>query len=637
MNRSCGERRALARRRWHNPAVPAPRLSFVLVFAAWSIAAVLLTALSRIVATGTESIPVDLAWAGVLTALVVLLRWPGAAVLCGGGVLAALDLYAFDVANQGLSSLVDIAREEGLPALAMVLDESGIGAVQIGGMFAGCLIFGGLSGCLWRRLATRQVGWGRFLAAMSVALVVAVALDPGLAVPRITGHFWGQDRLIAGEVARRGELPRIQLPAGGLPAPHTDLPLPRDGRYAATRVLVFVVEALRADAIDAVVTPNIARFAAGSSRWLDARSAGDATHPGWYSILYGRWGLHWYRLRHRGGAGPNGMSPGLAELQRHGGVGLYSGARLDFYELSGVALGRPAPSDPPAPDFIDARACHAAGAVRRSDCDVCAVDHFLVALKAAKLPSTNFIFFDGTHVPYDWPAGHEPRFTPVSDPDLLRHGDLGAHGVAGLKNRYRSALHAVDVQFGRILDALDERADADRTLIILTGDHGEEFLEHGRLTHASEPCALQSRVPILIRGPGFAASERRGMAAHADILPTILFALRDRATFALRDGATTSEPVPLDGAPLQIAKAREFGLVVHTGATPPSLFALHRGEHVLRLAFADRAPPESARALLVVDDWPRERIADVFGDALHTVFGVDRAAIMAHRPDQSGR
>ncbi len=612
-----------ARKLGHNRGVPAPRFSIALVAVAWALVSLLLVALSRTVAPGAVSVVGDVAWAGVVTILLVIGRSPAAAVACGGGVLAALDLYAFAMANQGLSSLVDIGRQEGVAALRIVLDESGVGAGQIAGLFTGCIVLGLVGGWLWSRWSIRPVRWRYLGLLLGLALGVAVLADPGLAVPRILGHFWGPDRLIAGQVARRGELPSIPLPA--VPPSAAALPPPATATATApaSRVVVVIVEALRADAIDPETTPHMARFAASGSRWLDARAAANATHPGWYAIMYGRWGHRWYDIRHRRHNGDAGMSPVLADLQHDGGVGAYSGARLDFYELSGVALGRPAPTNPAATDFIDARTCHRNGAVLRSDCDRCAIDHFRAVLAAGKLPRTSFVFFDGTHVPYDWPADHKPRFVPVTDADLLRHGEFGAHGIPGLKNRYRSALHAVDVQFGRMLEALDAAPGGERTLVILTGDHGEEFMEHGRLTHASELCAEQTRVPIIVRGPGFPASERAGMANHVDILPTVLRALRGGK-------GMPASPAPLDGKPLQDGPPRDWAMVVHAGATSPVLLALHKGPHVLTMAFAARAHPAAARALLVVDDWPRDRIADVFGDALRAVFGIDRGAILSH-------
>ncbi len=50
-----------------------------------------------------------------------------------------------------------------------------------------------------------------------------------------------------------------------------------------------------------------------------------------------------------------------------------------------------------------------------------------------------------------------------------------------LRNRYSNSAHWVDVQLGRIYQYLREQNLLDNTVVIVTGDHGEEFMEKGVL------------------------------------------------------------------------------------------------------------------------------------------------------------
>src|SRR5262249_41017727 len=75
-----------------------------------------------------------------------------------------------------------------------------------------------------------------------------------------------------------------------------------------------------------------------------------------------------------------------------------------------------------------------------------------------------------------------------------------------------------------LLDEL-ERLGLDRdTLVVVTADHGEEFLEHGGLYHGRSLYEEVIRVPLILRLPGrVAAGERRdALVRQVDILPTIL-------------------------------------------------------------------------------------------------------------------
>ena len=96
------------------------------------------------------------------------------------------------------------------------------------------------------------------------------------------------------------------------------------------------------------------------------------------------------------------------------------------------------------------------------------------------------------------------------------------------RERYASVLYdgeiaSVDEAIGRLIERLEERGFLDRTLIVLTADHGEGLGEHGELTHALLLYSQTIRVPLIVRDPGGPAGERvAAPVATVDILPTIL-------------------------------------------------------------------------------------------------------------------
>ena len=74
---------------------------------------------------------------------------------------------------------------------------------------------------------------------------------------------------------------------------------------------------------------------------------------------------------------------------------------------------------------------------------------------------------------------------------------------------YEASIASIDFEIGAILDALEERALLDSTLVILTADHGEQMGEHGLFDHMQSLYQPLTHVPLLFRLPG----ARRGGAS----------------------------------------------------------------------------------------------------------------------------
>lgn len=88
---------------------------------------------------------------------------------------------------------------------------------------------------------------------------------------------------------------------------------------------------------------------------------------------------------------------------------------------------------------------------------------------------------------------------------------------------YRAAVPHLDSQMGSFFDELKRRGLYDRSLIVITSDHGEEFREHGRFIH-SQPYDEAIGVPLLIKFPGSwkAGTRVSEVVETVDILPTLL-------------------------------------------------------------------------------------------------------------------
>jgi arylsulfatase A-like enzyme len=118
-----------------------------------------------------------------------------------------------------------------------------------------------------------------------------------------------------------------------------------------------------------------------------------------------------------------------------------------------------------------------------------------------------------------------------------------------LRSLYDGQLVFVDAWIGRILDDLKADHLYDSSLIVLTGDHGEAFWEHGFIHHSNAPYEELLHVPLLIKLPG---SENGGSRVETpvgliDLLPTLLDLIGARST-APRDGTSFRDRLEAPGA-----------------------------------------------------------------------------------------
>ena len=70
-----------------------------------------------------------------------------------------------------------------------------------------------------------------------------------------------------------------------------------------------------------------------------------------------------------------------------------------------------------------------------------------------------------------------------------------------MRANYAGEVSAADAALGRAIERLRAAGRLDRTIVVVTSDHGEEFHEHGGWTHGQSLYEELVRVPLVIRGP----------------------------------------------------------------------------------------------------------------------------------------
>ncbi len=133
-----------------------------------------------------------------------------------------------------------------------------------------------------------------------------------------------------------------------------------------------------------------------------------------------------------------------------------------------------------------------------------------------KDPFFAYIHFYQLHEEYYYPPGYTndyPGFEKLSD--------------------YDKATLYTDEVFGRMIEQMTQQGLLENTIIAVTADHGEAFMEHGRKGHSTSCYWEQVRVPMMLYIPGMSGGETDAHVGNLDLLPTAaeLFDLPDRTHF----------------------------------------------------------------------------------------------------------
>ncbi|HXV59565.1 MAG TPA: sulfatase [Vicinamibacteria bacterium] len=138
-----------------------------------------------------------------------------------------------------------------------------------------------------------------------------------------------------------------------------------------------------------------------------------------------------------------------------------------------------------------------------------------------------YVHFREPHFPYNPPPPFDTRFGPataypggMSDAsvlDDLNRDPPSPEVKARVGALYEGNLAYVDDLVGKLLECLDER-----TVVVVTADHGEAIFEHGFLGHNTQLYEESIRVPLVIRVPRVPPRRVPGVVELLDLTPTLL-------------------------------------------------------------------------------------------------------------------
>jgi arylsulfatase A-like enzyme len=133
--------------------------------------------------------------------------------------------------------------------------------------------------------------------------------------------------------------------------------------------------------------------------------------------------------------------------------------------------------------------------------------------------------------------------------DAVNGGELklSAPEKEGLGALYDAAIRSMDDQLALLFRALELRGLWERTVVAVVADHGEEFLERGRLGHGHGLHQTLLRVPWILRVPGKDPGRVSTPVSLVDLAPTLLSAAGVGAQGPMRGVDRMSEPAAPGG------------------------------------------------------------------------------------------
>ncbi|WP_254280002.1 sulfatase [Haloarcula marina] len=220
-----------------------------------------------------------------------------------------------------------------------------------------------------------------------------------------------------------------------------------------------------------------------------------------------------------------------------------------------------------------------------------------------------WVHYMDTHTPYV-PAPRHLR--EVSETHFGVARMLGAHvrtglgwdvddrTLATLRTLYDGTVRQVDASVGRLLDTLEAEGVADETAVVVAGDHGEEFLEHGHLAHYPKLYQELIEVPFFVHHPDSDGRKVHDPVGLDVLAPTVCDLLGvdpaeawegvsvaptldgedapDRepiVSVAVRGESVTSQPIPRrldDGELLVSARDARWTYIEHTDSDHRELY-----------------------------------------------------------------
>ena len=287
------------------------------------------------------------------------------------------------------------------------------------------------------------------------------------------------------------------------------VPLRVEAPARPLNIVWLIAESLRFDLLDRQIMPQLWKLSEQSLRLEQHYSGGNTTQMGIFSMFYGLYGNYWFPMIDAR------RSPVLIDVlqQQNYQFSLHTSQGFTYPAFNKTVFAQINPADMHV-------IAEGAPAWQRDQQNVDDILKFIDGRDRSR-PFMTYMFFEATHANYTFPPE-----SVIARPYLEDFNYLSADfekQMVPIKNRYLNAAHFVDQQIGRVVDHLRQQHLLDNTIVIVVGDHGEEFMDRSsRWGHAAEFNRYQTSTPAVLWVPGEKARVIRGITSHLDLPATLM-------------------------------------------------------------------------------------------------------------------
>ena len=278
-------------------------------------------------------------------------------------------------------------------------------------------------------------------------------------------------------------------------------------------IVWLVAESLRADMLDANIMPRTWAFSQKSVSFQNHYSGGNGTRMAMLAMFYGLYGNYWFSFLNEN------RGPVLIDLllENNYQMDMFSSAKFSYPEFDKTIFARLQKNQ-----LHDDSETTGGEGWQKDRQNVARLLDFLKT-RDPNRPFMTFMFFESPHARYYFPPENVIR------PDYLKEFNYATVNLNRdsqlIKNRYINSCNHLDSQFARIIDYLEQSNLLNDTIVIIAGDHGEEFMEKGRWGHNSAFNDEQVCAPLVLWAPGEKSRTETRLSSQLDIPATVMFLL----------------------------------------------------------------------------------------------------------------
>ncbi|OCG07480.1 hypothetical protein A9G13_04375 [Gilliamella sp. wkB178] len=293
--------------------------------------------------------------------------------------------------------------------------------------------------------------------------------------------------------------------------PHNKLIINPDHK-TLPNIMFIVLDSWRYDTFNEQISPNTYHFVQQNNGVIfnNHYSTGNATRTGIFGLFYGIPGTYWDAFLRN-----SIPSLFITTLQQENyNIGIFTSAKVSAPEFDRTAF----------VTIKNLRISSDDGPAASRDKQITTDWLQWYKKRNTDQPTFSFLFYDSPHA-YDFPEDFAVKFKPISDINYMTlNNDSDPEPIF---NRYKQSVYYDDYLLQNIYDELKTSGTLDNTIIIITGDHGQEMNDNklGFWGHNGNYTDAQTKVPFIIIGVKELEKLKNNvnqLTSHEDVVPSLM-------------------------------------------------------------------------------------------------------------------